>query len=80
MKKPESPCLNCPDRKVGCHGICDRFKAFRSAWDVWNDGLKKEAEAETVYGEFVKKSRDRSIKKLGKRLRTVDGDRKGGHR
>lgn len=25
-----SPCMNCPDRMVGCHGRCERYKAFRA--------------------------------------------------
>lgn len=22
----EYPCSNCPDRKVGCHSVCDKYK------------------------------------------------------
>lgn len=25
MQTPKSPCLNCPDRKVGCHIVCDKY-------------------------------------------------------
>lgn len=36
-----APCKNCNDRFVGCHGQCDRYKAFRADIDkdkkaVWN--------------------------------------------
>lgn len=24
-----APCMNCPDRAIGCHGHCERYKAFR---------------------------------------------------
>lgn len=23
------PCLDCPDRAVGCHGKCERYKAWQ---------------------------------------------------
>ena len=29
-KKKKSSCLNCPDRKVGCHGKCDKYKKFQN--------------------------------------------------
>ena len=25
MRLHESPCLNCKDRAVGCHGTCERY-------------------------------------------------------
>lgn len=25
-----SPCMDCPDRAVGCHGRCEQYKAFRA--------------------------------------------------
>lgn len=25
-----SPCMDCPDRVVGCHGRCERYKAFQA--------------------------------------------------
>lgn len=24
-----APCMNCPDREIGCHGHCERYKTFR---------------------------------------------------
>lgn len=24
-----SPCKDCPDRVVGCHGKCEKYKAYR---------------------------------------------------
>ncbi len=28
MKFGDSPCNGCPDRKVGCHGRCDRYRVY----------------------------------------------------
>lgn len=25
-----APCMNCPDRSLGCHGRCEKYQAFRS--------------------------------------------------
>ena len=27
--KSKSPCLNCPDRTIGCHSACDKYKQFQ---------------------------------------------------
>lgn len=26
----KSPCKDCPDRQVGCHGSCEKYAAFRA--------------------------------------------------
>ena len=44
MKKPgisitpvTPPCMpDCPDRAVGCHGTCERYRAFRGQVDEIN--------------------------------------------
>lgn len=28
-----SPCKNCPDRYVGCHAECEKYKDFRKNYD-----------------------------------------------
>lgn len=25
----KGPCLNCPDREIGCHGSCEKYAAFK---------------------------------------------------
>ena len=35
--KPTPPCLDCPDRQIGCHAVCEAYKAFRSALDGYNE-------------------------------------------
>ena len=29
-----SPCLDCADRAIGCHGKCEKYWAFRAAADA----------------------------------------------
>lgn len=49
--KPTPPCLDCPDRQIGCHAVCEAYKAFRSALDDYNetvrDALKADRQVES---------------------------------
>ena len=29
----DAPCKDCPDRVVGCHSVCEKYKAFREERD-----------------------------------------------
>lgn len=40
-------CYNCEDRCVGCHGDCDRYKAYRA-------NLKKHNEANAEYYDYLR--------------------------
>ena len=31
IRSVESPCMDCPDRHVGCHGECEKYKAYDAA-------------------------------------------------
>lgn len=37
-RAPASPCKDCPDRTVGCHGECEKYKAYKRA----NEAHKQE--------------------------------------
>lgn len=34
------PCLNCPDRCVGCHSTCAKYKDFRATCDAANEARR----------------------------------------
>ena len=36
-RAPASPCKDCPDRQVGCHGTCGKYKDYRAALDAHNE-------------------------------------------
>ena len=42
----KQPCYNCPDREMGCHGRCERYKAYRAEVDAIK--AKKKAESDIV--------------------------------
>ena len=56
------PCRECPDRYVGCHSKCDKYKEYA-------DELHKirEARATTLAGEDYEVARTRKAKKYWRR-------------
>jgi len=80
MKIPTSPCLDCVERVVGCHGKCESYATFRNEYEAWRTQERKRIDGEAVYGSFVKKSRDKAIKRTGKRVRAVGIEGRGGRK
>lgn len=37
----KGPCLNCIDRKVGCHSICEKYKVYREYKDKENEKIRQ---------------------------------------
>lgn len=35
---PKAPCLNCPNRYIGCHDVCEKYLVYRKEQDSY---LKK---------------------------------------
>lgn len=42
MVKLLSPCMDCYDRYIGCHGICDRYKAYTEANEKLKESIRKQ--------------------------------------
>lgn len=60
------PCLNCPDRCVGCHSACAKYKDFRATCDAANETRRREFavnEAFSVRGDKIRKDAHRWAKK-----------------
>ena len=47
--KPKAPCLNCSDRRLGCHSKCDKYIWFRERLDILN---KQESEARLLESDI----------------------------
>ena len=47
MDKVSQACLGCPDRVVGCHGKCERYKAYRDAIDSIHAVKDRDKEMDT---------------------------------
>jgi len=37
----ESPCYYCPNRKANCHGVCEKYKKWRTQLDNLNAEKRK---------------------------------------
>lgn len=42
----KAPCKGCTDRVLGCHGKCDRYKAYRARIDSANEKKRRENDIE----------------------------------
>ena len=42
MVRPESPCLDCERRQVGCHAECDDYIGYRERLKVYKDKVLEE--------------------------------------
>lgn len=47
--KPQSPCLDCTDRKANCHSMCVAYLYFREDLDKYNAHREKNKRAENDY-------------------------------
>lgn len=64
MKKMGSPCYGCPDREIGCHTDCEKYKLFINT-NREVDRLTREAKSK------VFKSYSRSVESRPSKIKEV---------
>lgn len=42
MRIPESPCLDCKKRRVGCHATCKAYKEYECAQKEYREHVTKQ--------------------------------------
>ena len=42
------PCKNCTERKLGCHGTCERYKAWKDYDQANKNDYKKRCELDAI--------------------------------
>lgn len=42
MVKPTAPSMGCSDKHIGCHGICDSYKAYTEANEKLKESIRKQ--------------------------------------
>ena len=52
--RPKNNCMDCPDRKVGCHSTCESYKRFREELTVQNESIHKYKVSQQTLQEFFK--------------------------
>ena len=64
--KPTPPCLDCPDREIGCHSRCEKYIQFRNDLDAHKaeieDNLRIERMVDSYQAEAVLKVKGRKGK------------------
>ena len=56
MSLIQSPCKDCPDRRVLCHSECEKYIKYRSKLDEINAALLEESEITSWQIQQVKRS------------------------
>lgn len=46
---PKSSCVNCQERYVGCHSVCDKYKEYRKKLDEFNEAVRKSKNEDADY-------------------------------
>ncbi len=67
MNGPTPPCNGCSERKIGCHGSCEKYSEYRSAMD---DILNKQLE-ERKYVDYITERAVRILSRCGRNARQL---------
>ena len=67
MPTPQTPCIDCPDRFVGCHSKCERYAAWYAEWWEKKNNLRAAARAENDVVSFNYQSMLRQDRKKGRK-------------
>ena len=51
--KRTSPCKECTERKVGCHGECAKYEEFVAQKNAFNDKIYEEKRKEREFREAL---------------------------
>jgi hypothetical protein len=60
----KAPCMNCPDREIGCHGHCERYKEFRAGREKEYALRHEQYVLDIPSADLRRKSRRKLLQKL----------------
>lgn len=63
MQRPKVPCVNCPDREIGCHGHCEKYLEYCRQKDVLIKAYIAKKKGENEADELLIKGKIRNMKK-----------------
>ena len=58
-----TPCKDCSDRQIGCHGICERYKSWNADHIEQNRKIRTEREKDNLYRSYVAETSARNNKR-----------------
>lgn len=47
------PCYKCAERQIGCHGVCERYKAYSAAEAEKKKVIKAKKDEDDIYRNYV---------------------------
>lgn len=63
----QNPCYKCEDRRVGCHGVCERYNEWSSARSSHREKVKEEKIKERAISYYYKEKHEKERRKEGKK-------------
>ena len=57
-----SPCLDCENRRVGCHSECEDYKVFAAENEARNAEAYKQRKAEGEFNDYQRAGKYRTAK------------------
>lgn len=48
-----TPCIDCGEREVGCHGKCESYKTWKADFDIKSAAVKKAQNIDTMLGAHL---------------------------
>ena len=54
----KQPCYNCPDRHIGCHAQCERYKAYTAEYQK----QKRQQEGDREFRDYTRERCERMRK------------------
>ena len=62
MIRPKSPCIKCDKREAGCHGRCEKYKAYKTEHNEYAGVVRRKIEESQVAIEYTQTRRERMYK------------------
>ena len=60
------PCLNCENRKMGCHSSCKKYAEFKRNIDEKKKLVRSQKEEQNIFINYVFEAKERCKRKSGR--------------
>ena len=61
------PCLNCENRKLGCHSSCEKYAEFKRNIDENKKLIRSQKEEQNLFINYFFEAKERCKRKSGKK-------------
>lgn len=53
MPKIDTPCHNCTDRHEGCHGDCEKYKAYKERMNKLHQDYSASTSTRSLFNSYI---------------------------